>query len=242
MFSPVSEELPPPPPPAASPPPPPPPPPPLPRPPLAPRLRPEPLAGRATAATIGIGVAIAASALRIVGALARRLELVRVRDGEFVSDARMNQLDDWVHATAVITLLGLVAGAACFIPWFHRAYKNLMTWHTTRFSSGWAIGAWFVPFLNLVRPYQIAKELASNSGPNPTSPTNALPLWWGLVIVGVVGNRVIASYNPDTVDKFITFDTIIPIVDAIWIAAGACLIVVIRKVTKAQQETWLRGV
>jgi hypothetical protein len=193
-------------------------------------------------ATIGIGVSIAASAFSIVAALARRRELVRVRDGEFVSDARLSQVDDLVHAAATVVLLGLIAGAACFIPWFHRAYKNLMTWHATRFRSGWAIGAWFVPFLNLVRPYQIAKELASNSGPKPTSPTNALPLWWALVIIGAVGNRFMFSYNPDTVDKFITFDTISPIVDAVWIAAGGCLIVVIRKVTKAQQETWLDDV
>ena len=165
-----------------------------------------------------------------------------MHNGEFVSDARLNQVDDWVHAAATIVLIGLVAGAACFIPWFHRAYKNLSTWHATRFRSGWAIGAWFVPFLNLVRPYQIAKELATLSGPKPTTATNALPLWWALVIIGAVGNRFIFSYKPDTVDKFITFDTISPIVDAIWIAAGACLIVVIRKVTKAQQETWLGGV
>ena len=59
------------------------------------------------------------------------------------------------------------------------------------------------------------------------------------MIIGAVGNRFIFSYNPNTVDKFITFDTISPIVDAIWITAGACLIVVVRKVTKAQHDTWL---
>jgi Domain of unknown function (DUF4328) len=193
-------------------------------------------------ATIGIALAIAASVVSIAAALARRRELVRVRNGQFVSDHRLEQVDDWVRAAAVIVLLGLIAGAACFIPWFHRAYKNLSTWHATRFRSGWAIGGWFVPFLNLVRPYQIAKELASYSGPTETQPTNALPLWWASVIIGAVGNRFIFSYNPKTVDQFVTFDTVSPIVDAIWIVAGICLIVVVRKVTKAQQNTWLRDV
>jgi hypothetical protein len=202
----------------------------------------EPLAAHATIATIGIAVSMAASVISIGAALARRRELVRVRDGQFVSDHRLEQVDDWVRVAAVIVLLGLVAGAACFIPWFHRAYKNLSTWHATRFRSGWAIGGWFVPFLNLVRPYQIAKELASYSGPSETAPTNALPLWWALVIIGGIGNRFIFSYNPKTVDQFITFDTVSPIVDAIWIVSGICLLVVVRKVTKAQQNTWLRDV
>jgi hypothetical protein len=178
---------------------------------------------------------MAASVISIGAALARRRALVRVRDGQFVSDHRLEQVDDWVRVAAVI-------GAACFIPWFHRAYKNLSTWHATRFGSGWAIGGWFVPFLNLVRPYQIAKELASYSGPKETPPTNALPLWWALVIIGAVGNRFIFSYNPKSVDQFITFDTVSPIVDATWIVAGICLLVVVRKVTKSQQETWLGGV
>jgi len=211
----------------------PPPPPPL----AVTRARAEPIAGRAKVAMIGIGVSMAASALSVAAALTRRRDLGRVKDGQFVSDARLQQLDDRVHAAAVIVLLGIVVGAACFLPWFHRAYKNLKTWHPTRFGTGWAIGGWFVPFLNLVRPYQIAKELASDSGPRPTNPTNALPTWWGLLIVGIVVNRVMFNQNPHTVDDFIKFDLISAISDAIWIAAGAALLVVIRSVTKAQQQT-----
>ena len=207
---------------------------------IGPRLG--PLAGKARTATIGIAVSMVASLFSIGVALVRRRELVRVSNGEFVSGDRLWQLDHWVHIAAVIALLGLVAGAACFIPWFHRAYKNLMTWHVTRFSSGWAIGGWFVPFANLVLPYLIAKELASLSGPKQATPTKALHLWWAMVIIAAIGNRYMVSYDPKTVDEFITFDTISPIVDTTWILAGICLIVLVRKVTKAQQETWLRDV
>jgi len=199
------------------------------------------LDGRGKAAIIGISVSIAASVISIGAALARRRELVRVRDGEFVSDARLEQVDDWVNAAAVIALLGLVAGAACFLPWFHRAYKNLAAMHGTRHKPGWAIGGWFVPFLNLVRPYQIAKELASLSGSKPTTPTNALPVWWAMVILATVVNRYMFTYNPETIDEFIRFDTVSPIADALWIVAGIFLLVVVRKVTKAQEETWVQG-
>ena len=144
----------------------------------------EPLAAHATIATIGIAVSMAASVISIGAALARRRELVRVRDGQFVSDHRLEQVDDWVRVAAVIVLLGSSPAPPVSSRGSIAAYKNLSTWHATRFRSGWAIGGWFVPFLNLVRPYQIAKELASYSGPNETAPTNALPLWWALVIIG----------------------------------------------------------
>jgi hypothetical protein len=175
--------------------------------------------------------------ISIGAALARRRELTHVRDGGFVSDDRLQQVDDWVRGAAVIVLLGLVAGAVCFLPWFHRAYKNLKSWHGTRFGTGWAIGGWFVPFLNFVRPYQIAKELASHDGTNPTAPTMALPFWWAMVILGGLANRYMFTYDPDTVDEFITFDTISPIADAIWVLAGVCLLVLVRRITKAQQQT-----
>ncbi len=47
-----------------------------------------------------------------------------------------------------------------FIMWFRRAYFNLHSLGCyVRYSEGWAAGAWFVPFLNLVRPYEIMKDI-----------------------------------------------------------------------------------
>ena len=45
--------------------------------------------------------------------------------------------------------------------WLHSSYGLLRYLGTkvTRFSPGWAVGCWFVPFVNLVRPYQVVEEL-----------------------------------------------------------------------------------
>jgi hypothetical protein len=50
---------------------------------------------------------------------------------------------------------------------FRRAYRNLpaLGAESPRFSSGWAVGAWFVPFLNLVRPKQIMDDIWRASDP-----------------------------------------------------------------------------
>jgi hypothetical protein len=93
---------------------------------------------------------------------------------------------------AVVAFGGLVLGlatAAVFLAWFHRGYRNLRSIGTTapRFGTGWAVGGWFVPFLNLVRPKQIADELWRASRPAGASVDGAGPtrmftvhLWWTL--------------------------------------------------------------
>ena len=200
-----------------------------------------PLDGKAKVATIGISVAMATGVLLVVAQLLRRRELVRYRDGELVSRQRIDQVDQWVHNAAIIFLLGVVVGGACFIPWFHRAYKNVASWHTTRLSTGWAIGGWFLPFANLVVPYLVAKDLATNSGNMKTSPSNYLPAWWACVVIGALGQYGMRG-ELESVDDYIRFDTVGPIFAAIWITGGACLIALTREITRTQHASWFRDV
>src|SRR5664279_2860174 len=53
-------------------------------------------------------------------------------------------------------VIGYVAGSVCFSMWFHRAYRNLPTLVNGQLltTPGWAVGSFFIPFLNLFRPYQ----------------------------------------------------------------------------------------
>ncbi|QYO65100.1 DUF4328 domain-containing protein [Leptolyngbya sp. 7M] len=48
-----------------------------------------------------------------------------------------------------------IATIVLFLVWLYRAHKNLFSLKPTHldFSPGWAVGWWFIPFLNLVRPY-----------------------------------------------------------------------------------------
>jgi hypothetical protein len=50
-----------------------------------------------------------------------------------------------------------LATAVGFLVWFHRAYTNLpaLGIEPLPYATGWTIGAWLVPLLNLVRPKQI---------------------------------------------------------------------------------------
>lgn len=87
-----------------------------------------------------------------------------------------------------------IATGVVFLKWIHRANLNCRGFGATgmKFSPGWAIGCYFVPFLNLFRPYQAMKEIWQVSR-NPAewakqSTSALLGWWWALwIISGVLG-------------------------------------------------------
>src|SRR5215470_11271448 len=100
---------------------------------------------------------------------------------------------------SIFGLFVFIAAAVVFLFWQHRAYKNLLALDAIRpdFSSGWAIGIWFVPFLNLFRPYEIVKYIHDKSDPDTmnaevghydTGGNFTLKAWWGFwIATAIVG-------------------------------------------------------
>lgn len=87
-------------------------------------------------------------------------------------------------------LLGL-AGIA-FVEWLYQSRINLRAFgvRRLRFPRGWALAAFLVPVLNLVRPYQVVREVWKASDPRTRDPfawTAAptgwlLPIWWSTFV------------------------------------------------------------
>jgi hypothetical protein len=107
---------------------------------------------------------------------------------------------DRVHEARRIKLVTFVIAAIAFLPWFYRAYANLPALGVSRLRhpTGWAVGAWFVPFLNLIRPKQIADDVYRGSRPearaggDPASiPAPALlHWWWAMFLLSGLGNAI----------------------------------------------------
>jgi Domain of unknown function (DUF4328) len=87
-------------------------------------------------------------------------ELVRVQLGQSAPD----QLAGNDPMQAIVGLsqagLGLLTGIV-FLKWVYRAYKNIQGFGAEglRFSPGWAVGYYFIPFLSLIRPVQVMSEI-----------------------------------------------------------------------------------
>ena len=74
--------------------------------------------------------------------------------------------------------------------WLWRAYGNVdaVAPGVRRYDRGWAIGAWFVPILNLFRPKQIVNDVWRAGGP-PPEPSFLLASWWtAWLVTNWIGN------------------------------------------------------
>lgn len=113
--------------------------------------------------------------------------------------------DVWQAILSVLIFLVAVPTAVVFLVWLQRAYLNLPSLgvEQLRFSSGWVIGAWFVPFLAAVWPKMIVDSTWRHSdpdgpdvlvvpderGPVPLS----IHLWWG-ALLAMVGFWAVSIY------------------------------------------------
>lgn len=102
-------------------------------------------------------------ALSSISDLSQYFLLKRIETGNF----GMGEIDanDNRQRIIALTLLALNIGVAVvFIQWFRRAYYNLhQLTNSLSHSEGWAAGAWFVPIMNLGRPFNIMREMMTVS-------------------------------------------------------------------------------
>jgi hypothetical protein len=145
--------------------------------------------------------------------LALEILLSNASAGGIISTESATANDLRQQIIAIVFMIAYITSAVTFISWFRRAYYNLHTQISNlRFDEGWAAGAWFVPFVNLVRPYQIMKELYQETehllaergkNHNPQNSTALLSGWWTLwIIVGLIGNFILRySLNADEIEE-----------------------------------------
>jgi len=128
--------------------------------------------------------------------------LLKMEAGVDISNEAADQNDQREMIIAAIYTLVYFVSVVTFIQWFRRAYANLHTVsNNLLYDEGWAAGGWFVPILNLFRPYQIMKDLyiktnsylsAKLEGYKKVSNEGLIMSWWILWIIGnILGNSIL---------------------------------------------------
>ena len=178
-------------------------------------------------------------------------------DPASVSLSEVQDADDRVQLTGVLAVASYIVTGIVFVIWFQRCYKNSQALGAShlRFSSGWAAGAWFVPFLNLVRPKQIADDIWKST--DPAAPAqqgsswmaNSVPplinAWWGFFIGGAVVGRIVAtlSRNSDSLSELRTLDRVAAGAQIITVVAAILAVLVVRAMTtRGEQRAATLGV
>jgi hypothetical protein len=145
-------------------------------------------------------------------------------------------------------LLLIVTGILFFV-WTYRSYKNLSAFGTggLRMTPGWVIGYFFVPFLNLVRPYQAFKEIWQASGVTAvdtgrwswtSAPISPIVIaWWLLWLLKGISDNI-ASRFPENYGDDIIYTRFTEVSHVISIAAAICAIFVVKGITARQEAKW----
>lgn len=116
-----------------------------------------------------------------------------------VSFSDLEASDDRINALSVMRALVVLATGVVFIIWLHRATSNLRAFghRDLRWTPGWAIGAWFIPFANLVIPKLVVDDAWRGAAPTPAPtgpPSGAVPgvfhLWWITLVGSVIVDRI----------------------------------------------------
>ena len=147
------------------------------------------------------------------------------------------KLAAWITAVVVIPL------------WMHHAYR-LMEQHRVRelqHTPTQAAAFWFIPILNLYKPYVIMHELNEKSGPTvfgrpfgtttEPSPPWLLAAWWGTFLVGHIFGRVsfTLGIGSTTINRLIVSDWLDLGAGLLEIVAGLFLIRIITSIDRRQE-------
>lgn len=174
----------------------------------------------------------------------------RIMRGEIITMAEVNANDIRQNVIITIYLVLFYITAILFCMWIHRAHRNLPSLGASglKYSPWWAVGGFFVPFLNLVRPFQVTTEIWKASDPTtdvndsvawqsaPTSPF--IISWWVLFLIsGLLGNLILRlSLQAETLGEMLTKSWVAFATDIVEIPAAILLILVIRNIDLRQEK------
>jgi len=137
--------------------------------------------------------------------------LIGFQNNEEITDSMLTSNDLREQLLAIVYLIVFITSGIFFIKWFQRAYYNLSRITNCKHTDGWAAWSWFVPILNLFRPYQIMKELnektvsflRSKTTDIIEDNTSLIGYWWGLWIASnYIGNYILkTSFKEDSVEN-----------------------------------------
>lgn len=167
-------------------------------------------------------------------------------EGQEIGDAPVGfAVALFILTIALVSVLVYFSAVIAFCMWLHRAYKNLSAFGASRLghSAGWAVGSFFVPFVNLVVPYRAIKELWQKSIPPEQSrlaepsPPAWFPVWWTFWLLcswaGNISFRL--SFNEGVSESVAAGASIAA--DILAIVAALFALVVVGDIDERQEET-----
>jgi len=149
--------------------------------------------------------------LAVVGLLSSTISLAS-GNATKSSDEEINLFSIVEGLLALVQVIVYITTAIPFLMWIHRANRNARALGATgmTFTPGWSVGWYFIPILNLWKPYQAMKEIWQASA-NPDAWSNQqIPSlvgnWWALwLLSNFLGQMSVRlAFHAETAQTLIT--------------------------------------
>ncbi|MDX1943609.1 MAG: DUF4328 domain-containing protein [Saprospiraceae bacterium] len=180
-----------------------------------------------------------------------QLNLLNRFSGGYYDDHSANVNDIRQGVIALLTFITIIFSIIFFIRWFRRAYYNLhkIGVKGLRYSEGWAAGCWFIPFINLMYPYQIMREIwietqRAIAGNNNIKNANLVGWWWALYLFSNTYSYITLriSLNANDIEALIQVSVIGALGLFIEIPAILATIFMIQETAAFEQKLYTAGV
>lgn len=191
-------------------------------------------------------------AMAVIAAVSGLLQLKLLSDlnaglslapGEAEANDLREQIIALVHFAQILAMIVL------FCIWIYRANYNARQLGAAemKFTPGWAVGWYFIPILNLWKPYQAMKEIWKASA-NPAhwqdEPRGSiLPLWWTFFLISnwVSNLSFRLSLRAETLPQLINATTVSIVNDLVDIISTPIALVLVRQIYQMQMSHRLRA-
>jgi len=212
-----------------------------------------PPTGFRSASTLSLVTIIGLALMCVCEALTGTLGIAEIIDSTRIVNFGGETNSPWFLGQGVIALFQVplyIATFVIFLIWLFRIYKNLDSLNSgyREFTPGWAVGWWFIPFANLVKPFQVIREAWCESDPNAeggpsflSSSSHSAPtyigLWWGLWIASNIFSNIAGRFaDPASLPDVAAIGVLFALAGWLSVAAGVLCIKLVRDITTRQER------
>ena len=160
------------------------------------------------------------------------------------------QIDGQTLLIRLALFIVVLLTAVSFLSWIYRAHKNLRALGATdlKYSPGWAIVGFFIPFLNIVRPYQVVSEIWRASAGETRWWGGAawmyaetpifIAVWWGSwLTLGILDSLgAFTVFGALGADQLLVATRYHVFYDIVGVASAALAITVVQKINARQES------
>lgn len=169
-----------------------------------------------------VGLALVATAL-VLDCVALGLDIVLGRmivNGIEVTAESLETSSSLSSAANLAIPSAVLIGGGAFLWWFHCAYRRLATTIVpTTFQPIWAVAAWVVPGLNLIRPPRIMAEL--------TARPRLTVAWWLLWLGGGAVQVGLRFISPTSQQGWVNWQSTALVANLVLLASLGCGVLLI---------------